>query len=106
MSLPSDLDHLADGPPLSRQQQFVFVRLHTLTAALQDAETFLAPFLNDQISKVVLRLRGLFDRANKFLEWNDIARADGTVKQIEAGLGELRGLAKGLGMHFVERIFP
>ena len=106
MSGPYPHEHLAEPPPLSREQQFMVDRLHALAAVANDEETILAPCINDKIAHTMLRVRECFDRANKLMSWGDYDRAEGTINQIEAGLGELRGVAKELGMRFMERIIP
>jgi len=106
MSEPYPHEHLAEPPPLSREQQFMVDRLHALATVANDVEKILAPAANDKIVQVMLRIRGLFDQADKLMAWGDYDRIEGTINQIEGGLGELRGIAKGLGMRFVERIIP
>ena len=106
MSGPYPNEQLADPPPLSREQQFMVDRLHALATMANDVETILAPASNDKIVRIMLRVRECFDRANKLMSWGDYDRVNTTINQIEGGLGELRGIAKGLGMRFVERIIP
>ena len=106
MSLPDSNDHLADGPPLSRQQQFAFDHLHMLSDIAQDAEQFLAPFLNPRIVESLLKMRRLFDDANKLLMWGELDRVDHRCQQIQGTLIELRSLGKELGFKFFDRVIP
>jgi len=93
MSMPSDFNHHF-VEPLTRQQQFVFDRFTNLIAVEQDTETVLAPFMNDKIAAVVLRIRGLFDRVHKLLCWGDFDRAEAAIKQAEGCLLELKTLMR------------
>ena len=99
-----------DLPPgrygLSRQQTFVMDRLHELISTEQECEKVLAPFMTDEISRVILRLRNLFDRAHKSMTWNDYASADIARRQAEGALRELRalGVKQGVNKLYFERV--
>ena len=108
--MTDDLDD-TNIPPgrygLSRQQTFIIDRFTNLIAVEQDAERAIAPFMNEEITRVVLRCRNLFDRAHKFLEWGDYDRADKVCDQVDGVLVELRSLMRNTpSKQIAERLMP
>ena len=94
MSGPDDPDIPPGRYGLTRQQTFVMDRLHELITIEQKLEKASAPFMNPEITCVVLRCRSLFDQAHKLLQWNDCERADKVCDQVDGALVELRSLMR------------
>lgn len=106
MSDLDDTDILQQPPWLTRRQQFAFDRLHRLISIEQDAEKVLAPFMTEEIARVTLRCRSLFDQAHQLLQWSDYDRADKVCDQVDGALVELRSLMRNTpSKQIAERLF-
>jgi hypothetical protein len=90
---------------LTRRQTFIGDRLHRQITVEQDLEKAVAPFTNEEITRVLLRCRNLFDQAHKFCQWGDYERADKVADQVDGALIQLRSLMKQTPLRLIaERI--
>jgi len=107
--MTDDLDD-TDLPPgrygLTRRQTFIGDRLHRLITIEQDAERAIAPFATEEINRVLLRCRSLFDRAHQMMNWSDYESADKVCDQVDGVLRELKALMRNTpSRQIADRIF-
>ncbi len=106
-----DIDMPEPPPPsgrygLTRRQNFIGDRLERQMGICWHAEKAIAPFVNDEISKVIIRIRGLFDTAHRMMNWSDYEGANKIADQVDGALRELKTLMRNTpSKRIAERIF-
>ncbi len=80
------------------QRRQIANRIHELQKIEREAEVAFYPFLDETISKIVLRLRDQIKTADKMWQWKEFDRAINHCNQIEGGIVELRSVARARGI--------
>jgi hypothetical protein len=105
--MTTDLDGHDEAFVYCYRRQRLAERIRELLDITNEATTATIPYHGNQnIVEVITRMRDRLTTADKAWLWNDHDVAIKACDQIDGSVTELKGLLKGLGVPFVERILP